>query len=377
MEMLNVDKLIPHKQNTYFFDDMTGEPWMAFLESVQTSGIIEPIIATQDLVIVSGHQRVRAAKALKIKNVAVEIRHFDSDDEILKQLIETNIRQRGIGNTNAVKLGRCIAELERIYGIKNGGDHGNQYTKADGHNVKLAKTQDDLAKELEMSKKQMSRFKSLTDLIPELQDAVQSGRITATTAMGFVKKLSPEEQAQLAEQISGKDKVSGSEVQKYIDEIKAVRDENKKLRSAISEQGAMNATLKRQLEERPEIKVEVPPADYKAVKAKAKEADAWKKDYQREQMKVSEKNKEILELNNRIDELKNQTAQATSSAKLIEGSVYFVAQCGSFIRDMGGYVWIADKIAELPESERVNFMKAVDAIKSWAEVLAQNIERNM
>jgi len=375
MEMLNVDKLIPHKQNTYFFDDMTGEPWMAFLESVQTSGIIEPIIATQDLVIVSGHQRVRAAKALKIKNVAVEIRHFDSDDEILKQLIETNIRQRGIGNTNAVKLGRCITELERIYGIAHGGDRKSEKFKS--NNVGNEKSQEDLLTELGMNKESYRQYKKLSELPEDIQQMVIDGIVTPSVASRMIAKLSPEEQAQLAEQISGRDKISGSEVQKYIDEIKAVRDENKKLRSAISEQGAMNATLKRQLEERPKIKVEVPPADYKAVKAKAKEADAWKKDYQREQIKVSEKNKEILELNNRIDELKNQTAQATSSAKLIEGSVYFVAQCGSFIRDMGGYVWIADKIAELPESERVNFMKAVDAIKSWAEVLAQNIERNM
>lgn len=60
---------------------------------------------------------------------------------------------------------------------KNGGDR-----KSDGHNVQV-KTQDDLANELEISKKQMSRFKSLADLIPELQDAVQSGQITTTTAM--------------------------------------------------------------------------------------------------------------------------------------------------------------------------------------------------
>lgn len=56
-----------------------------------------------------------------------------------------------------------------VHGIRNGGDR-----KSDGHNVQV-KNQDDLASELEMSKKQMSRFKSLTDLIPELQDAVQSG----------------------------------------------------------------------------------------------------------------------------------------------------------------------------------------------------------
>lgn len=376
MQVMKVDELIPHKMNDYFFDDITGEPWEDFLRSVKTSGVIEPVIATQDKVIVSGHQRIRACKKLGIKEVAVEIRHYESDDEVLKQLIETNICQRGLGNTNPVKLGRCIKRMEEFYGIAHGGDR-----KSSGHNDQL-KSQDDLAEELRMSKSQMTRYKRLTDLIPELQDAVMSGQITATTAMGFVKKLSPEEQVQLAEQIGSQEKISGSEVQKYIDEIKAVRDENAKLRSAISEQGAMNATLKRKLEERPPVKVEVKevevaPADYKTVKAKAKEADAWKKDYQREQMKVSEKNKEILELNNRIDELKNQTAQATSSAKLVEGSIYFVARCGSFVRDMGGYVWIADKIAELPESERVNFMKAIRAIHDWAEALQQNVERGI
>ena len=34
----------------------------------------------------------------------------------LEDLVETNIRQRGIGNPNPIKLGRCIKELERIYG---------------------------------------------------------------------------------------------------------------------------------------------------------------------------------------------------------------------------------------------------------------------
>ena len=42
-----------------------------------------------------------------------------------------NIRQRGIGNPNPVKLGRCIKELERIYGIQNGGNRGNQYIMPD------------------------------------------------------------------------------------------------------------------------------------------------------------------------------------------------------------------------------------------------------
>lgn len=373
MELMDVNRLIPHPKNSYFFDDMDGQPWTAFLESVQTSGIIEPIVATQNLVIISGHQRVRAAKKLKIEKVPVEVRVIDSEDEILKQLIETNIRQRGIGNTNVVKLGLCIAELERIYGIKNGGDR-----KSERHNVALM-SQGDLADELGITQKQLQRYKSLTDLIPELQDAVQTGQITATAAMGVVKKLSTEDQKQLAEQISGQEKVSGSEVKKYIDEIQSMKEENARLRNVISEQGVRNAKLQNELNQKVvEVKeVEVVPADYNTIKAKAREAESWKKDYQKEQMKVSEKNKEILSLHDQIEELKSQTAQATSSAKLIEGSIYFVAQCGSFVRDMGGYVWIADKISELPERERTDFMKAVRAIHDWAEVLQQNVERGM
>lgn len=54
------------------------------------------------------------------------------EDYLIKWLFieTTNIRQRGIGNPNPVKLGRCIKELERIYGIEHGGNHGNQYKEA-------------------------------------------------------------------------------------------------------------------------------------------------------------------------------------------------------------------------------------------------------
>lgn len=44
----------------------------------------------------------------------------DNYDVVLKKLIETNIRQRGIGNTNQRKMGLCIKELDRIYGIREG-----------------------------------------------------------------------------------------------------------------------------------------------------------------------------------------------------------------------------------------------------------------
>lgn len=368
---VSISKLIPHRKNTFFFDDLQGDTWIQLCDSIAERGVINPIIITEDNVIVSGHQRVRACKKLGIEKIPAIVRKYESEDDILRELIETNICQRGGGGLNPIQAGRCIKELERIYGIKNGGDR-----KSDSHNEKLI-TQDDIAEQFEISKAQLNRYKSLTDLIPELQDAVQSGQITATTAMGFVKRLSPDEQKQLAEQLVGQEKVPSRKVQEYIDTIKEKDAENEKLRLALSESETKRISAERQKEVIREVEIEVEPADYKDLKAKAKKSDAWKKDFEREQMKVVEKNNEILALNDRIKELQEQTAQSTSTAKLIEGSIYFVAQCGSFIRDMGGYVWIADKIAELPERERTDFMKALKAVEDWSEIMMQNIERGM
>lgn len=376
MQMMNVDKLIPHRKNTYFFDDIKDEPWFAFIDSIQTSGVIEPIIATQDNVIVSGHQRVRACKELGIKEVAVEVRHYDSEDEILKQLIETNICQRGIGNVNAVKMGRCLKELERIEEIRHGGDR-----KSKAHNALLIKTQSDLADEIGISIDQYKRYKSLTSLVPELQDAVQTGTITATTAYGLVKKLTPDEQKQLAEKLSGSDKKrSFSEVNAMIDEVKA---ENDKLRRLLSEKEVAHkkqvSDLEKIISERPVIReqkeVEVVPADYNYLKGKAREASAWEQDYKREQNKVAERNQKILELQDEIKRLQEQTVAEQAGSDMKASAILFAAQCKNFIEAVGGYVFLAEHLSELPERERKGYLSAVQAVHDWAHILQDDIER--
>ena len=169
MQQININELIPHPRNNEFFDDITGSNWDQFLDSMQErikngkTGNVEPIVITQDKVIVSGHQRVRGLKELGIKQVSAEIKIYESDDEILADLIETNIRQRGIGNPNPMKLGRCIKELERIYGIKQGGSgyYGNQYEES-SNNYKTPKTEEEIAKEIGISIASLQNYKKLT-----------------------------------------------------------------------------------------------------------------------------------------------------------------------------------------------------------------------
>lgn len=111
MQQININELKPHPRNNEFFEDITGENWETFIESVKSSGVIEPIVITGDKYNVSGHQRVRACKELGIESILTECKPYymdDNYDAVLKDLLETNIRQRGIGNTNQKKMGLCI-----------------------------------------------------------------------------------------------------------------------------------------------------------------------------------------------------------------------------------------------------------------------------
>ena len=95
----------------------------------------------------------------------------------MKELLETNIRQRGDVGGSAKKVGLRIKELERIYGIKNGGNRGNQYKEADSNNYNLPK-QTDIAEKLGMSMQTLQNYKKITEMIPELEELVDTGIAT-------------------------------------------------------------------------------------------------------------------------------------------------------------------------------------------------------
>jgi len=44
---------------------------------------------------------------------------------------------------------------------------------------------------------------------------------------------------------------------------------------------------------------------------------------------------------------------------------------------VGGYVWLSDKINEIPELERRGYVEAVNAIKAWADTMDYNINNKL
>ena len=142
-------------------------------------------------------------------------------------------------------------------------------------------------------------------------------------------------------------------------EIKALRDE-----------------LRREKERKSETQTivkEVIPSDYREAKSKARAYDA---DTKRLNQKLTDAYNEQNELREEIRNLQEQTVREQTNNDFVAGAIYFTAQCGSFIRDVGGYVWIADKLADLPERDRVGYIKSAMAVRDWATALLQNIERS-
>ena len=114
MQQININELKPHPRNNEFFDDITGDSWEAFLESIKSSGIIEPIVVNKNMVIVSGHQRVRAAKELGIETILADIHEYDDEEDVFLNML--------LSNLNRVKeipslIRRCeiISEIEKIF----------------------------------------------------------------------------------------------------------------------------------------------------------------------------------------------------------------------------------------------------------------------
>lgn len=111
--------------------------------------------------------------------------HSQTRDSGAQDLLETNIRQRGDVGGSAKKVGLRIKELERLYGIQHGGDHGNQYEEANPKISDLA-TQADLASQMGISVDTLNNYKRLTEMIPELEDLVDTGIVTKSTALAMI-----------------------------------------------------------------------------------------------------------------------------------------------------------------------------------------------
>lgn len=231
---IKISELKPHPQNNYYFDDMEGDAWDSLLQSISTSGVTNAITINDKKIIISGHQRIRACNVLGIDEISYKMICYESEEKEIKDLIESNLRQRVLGNTNPVKLGRCFDFLNEYYGFQNGGDRRSEEKVFTLKNSNIPVNQSELADSYGITKQTMSNYMRMANMIPELEDLVDTGIVTKDTALAIIKNLSNDEQRELILSMDITKKITKREAKKYIDEIKSLKKENKDLKSCNS-----------------------------------------------------------------------------------------------------------------------------------------------
>ena len=81
-----------------------------------------------------------------------------------------------------------------MYGIRNGGDRKSEPKKSVLKSEPT--TQAELAKQLGISLDTLQNYKTLTQMIPELEELVDTGIVSKSAALAVLKELDTEEQEQ-------------------------------------------------------------------------------------------------------------------------------------------------------------------------------------
>ena len=104
------------------------------------------------------------------------------------------------------------------------------------------------------------------------------------------------------------------------------------------------------------VEVEVFPDDYEETK---KQLRMYKGDNERLNREYKERNKELQDARLRVKELEGRSAEAEMADKAIREAEYFEIAAYDFIKRCGGYVWLCERVNDMPDGVSKKFKKAL------------------
>lgn len=174
------------------------------VESIQAIGILSPIVVRpkgDEYEILSGHRRTEAAKIAGLSTVPVVIRDV-TDDEAICILCDSNLNHR----EKLLPSEKAFAYKLKLDAIKRQGTREDLTCGQVVHKLEGAKSRDVIAEQSGENARQVTRYIRLTELLPELLDTVDSGKLAFIPAVA-ISYLKPGEQQTLLD-ILKRDQVS-------------------------------------------------------------------------------------------------------------------------------------------------------------------------
>ena len=196
---ISIEKLHPFENHPYKVQD--NEEMDALAESIKVHGVVSPIIVrplentTDEYEIISGHRRVMASRKAGITEVPALVVSLDRDAAAIV-LVDSNLHREHI-----LPSEKAYAYKMKLDAMKHQGWRSDLTSNQLGGKLETA---DLVGAETGDSKNQVRRYIRLTNLIPEILQYVDDGRISFTPAVEL-SYLNEQEQQDLLEQIEQSD----------------------------------------------------------------------------------------------------------------------------------------------------------------------------
>jgi len=169
------------------------------VESVKAYGVLVPAIVRQrpdgEYEIVAGHRRKRASELAGLSELPAIVRDLD-DDAATIIMVDSNLQRENILPSERAQAYKMKLEAIKRQGARTDLTSRQLGEKSEKPNWSVSQ----VAKDAGDSERQVQRYIRLTELQPELQEMVDSGKMAMTPAVEL-SYLKPEEQSLLLETI--------------------------------------------------------------------------------------------------------------------------------------------------------------------------------
>lgn len=193
VQLIQIKNIQPFHDHPFHLYE--GERLEDMIASVKEHGILNPVIVQKiddGYEMLSGHNRMNAAKHAGLKEVPAIVKTDLSEEEAYVYVIETNLMQRSfsdllISEKAAVlkaryEKGACqgkrndiVREIARL--------EGKSDDVTSGHGDQKLTTRDSIGKEYELSGSSVGRLLKLNDLIKPFKDMVDRGALYTKVAL--------------------------------------------------------------------------------------------------------------------------------------------------------------------------------------------------
>ena len=170
-------------------DDFPGHPFQVrmdedmqqLVESVKERGVLTPITLRQKedgrYEIVSGHRRKKACELAGFETVRAEVRDMTRDEAII-YMVESNFQRSQI-----LPSEKAFSYKMRLEAMKRQGQRSDLTSGPVGPKLSGTRSNEELARETSDSATQIKRYIRLTELIPEILEMVDAGKIAFRPAV--------------------------------------------------------------------------------------------------------------------------------------------------------------------------------------------------